>query len=117
MRWLKRSVVKNLARGKVLLDCGATDSVGNVEALDTTINRAQQIFGTDPDWVSLDTSDWHVHKYGDVQWTQAVPKARVEVQPERQVAHIYVHGQETERVTVLLSAVRVCAVGNRCNPT
>ena len=57
-----------------------------------------------------------MHKYGDVQWTQAVPKVRVEVQPEGHMAHTYVHGQETERVTVLLSAVRGVRGGQSVQP-
>ena len=45
---------ENRERGKVLLDCGATDTVGSVEAI---IDKSQEAFEADPDWVSVDTND------------------------------------------------------------
>ena len=41
---------ENLARGRVLLDCGATDPVGGVEAIDTVNDKSQEAFGADHDW-------------------------------------------------------------------
>ena len=46
---------ENLARGRVLLDCGATDTVGSVEAIDAVVDKSQEAFGTDHLWVSVGT--------------------------------------------------------------
>ena len=46
---------ENLARGRVLLDCGATGTVGSVEAIVAVVDKSQEAFGTDHDWVSVGT--------------------------------------------------------------
>ena len=48
---------ENLARGRVLLDCGATDTVGSVEAIEAIVDKSQEALGTDHGWVSVDTID------------------------------------------------------------
>ena len=92
---------ENRERGKVLLDCGATDTVGSVEAI---IDKSQEAFEADSDLVSVDTKDWPVYKFGDDMRKQAMSKIRVKVQPGGHAAHLYVHAQETEGVPLLLSA-------------
>ena len=42
---------ENLARGRVMLDRGATDTVGSVEAIEAIIDKPQEAFGADHDWV------------------------------------------------------------------
>ena len=100
---------ENLARGRVLLDCGATDTVGRVAAIEAIIDKSQEAFGADHDWVSVDTNDQPVYEIGDAKRKQALSKVRVEVQPGGHVAHLHVHAQETEGVPVLLSAKALTA--------
>ena len=78
---------ENLARGRVLLDRGATDLVGSVEATEAIIDKSQEAFGADHDWVSVDTNDRPVYKFGDAERKQAVSKVRAKVQPGGHVAH------------------------------
>ena len=92
----------NLAHGGVWLDCGATDTVGSVEAIDAIIDKSQEAFGADHDWVSVNTND-PVNKFIDAKREQALSKVRVKVQPGGHVANLHVHAQETEGVPVLLS--------------
>ena len=92
----------SLASGQVLLDCGATDVVGSVEAIEAISDKAQEAFGADADWVSVDTIDRPVYKYGDGKRKQALSKVRLIGYPGRQhVAHLQVHDQEKEGVPVL----------------
>ena len=53
---------ENLARGRVLIDCGATDTVGSVEAIEAIIDKSQEAFGNDHDWVSVDVNDRPIYK-------------------------------------------------------
>ena len=101
---------ENLARGSVWLDCGATDTVGRVEALEAIFDKSQEAFGDDRDWVSVDINDRLVYKFGDAKRKQALSKVRVKEQPGRHVAHLHVHAQETEGVLVLLSAKSLSAL-------
>ena len=41
---------EKIVRGRTTLDCGATDTVGSVEAIEAIFDRSQA-FGTDHDWV------------------------------------------------------------------
>ena len=100
----------NLARGRVLLDWRATDTVGSVETIEAIIDKSQELFGADHDWVSVDTNDRPVHKFGDVKRKQVLSKVRVKVQTGH-VAHLKVHAQETEGVPALLSAKSHTALG------
>ena len=43
--------------GRVLLDYGATDIVGSGETIEAIIDKSQEAFGTNYDWVSADTND------------------------------------------------------------
>ena len=88
----------NLARGRALLDCGATDMVGSVEAIEAILDISQEAFGADHDWVSVDTDDRPVYMCGDARRKQALSKVKVKVQPGRHVTHLHVHAQETELV-------------------
>ena len=80
------------ARGNVLLDCGETGTVGSVESI---IDHSQEACEADPDWVSVDTNDWPVYKFGDAKRKQALSKVRVKEQPGGHVAHLHLHAQET----------------------
>ena len=102
---------ENLALGKVLIDCGATDTVGSVEAIEAIIDKSQQAFGNDHDWVSVDVKDRPVYKFGDANRQQALSKVKVKVSPGGYVGHLNVHAQETEGVPVLLSAKSLTALG------
>ena len=102
---------QNLASGRVSLDCGATDTVGSIGAIQAILDTAQEAFGTDHDWFSVDTNDRPVSKFGETKRKQALYKVRVKVQPGRHVAHLHVYAQETERVPVLLSAKSPTALG------
>ena len=68
------------------------------------IDKSQGAFGTDHDWVSVDTNDQPVYKFGDAKRKGALSKVKVKVQPGGHVAHLHVHAQETEGVLVLLCA-------------
>ena len=85
----------------MLLDCGATDTVGSMEAI---IDKSQEAFEADPVWASVDTKDWLVYKFGDDKRKQAMSKIRVKVQPGGHAAPPFVNAQETEGVPLLLSA-------------
>ena len=102
---------ENLARDRVLLDCGATDTVVSVEAIEAIIVKSQDAFGADHDWVLVDTNHGPVYKFGDAKRKQALPEVRAKVQPGGHVAHLHVHAQETEEVPVLLSAKSLSALG------
>ena len=91
--------------------CGATDTVGSVEANEATADKSQEAFGTDHDWVSVDTNDRPVYKFGDAKRKQALSKVKVKVQPGGHLAHLHVHAQETEGVLVLLFAKSLAALG------
>ena len=65
---------ENLAGGRVLLGCGATDTVGSVEAIESIVDKSQEAFGTDHDWVSVNTNDRQVYKFGDAKGEQALSK-------------------------------------------
>ena len=92
---------ENLARGRVLLDCGATDTVGSVEAIEAIIDKSQEAFGDDHDWVSVEINDRPVYKFGDAKRKRALSKLRVKVKHGGHIAHLNVHAQETEGVPVL----------------
>ena len=102
---------ENLALGKVLIDCGATDTVGSVEAIEAIIDKSQEAFGNDHDWVSVDCNDRPIYKFGDANRQQALSKVKVKVSPGGYVGHLNVHAQETEGVPVLLSAKSLTALG------
>ena len=106
----RRLVARRLARGRALLDCGATDTVGSVEAIEAILDISQEAFGPDHDRVSVDTDDRPVYMFGDARRKQALSKVKVKVQPGRHVAHLHVHAQETEKVLVLLSAKSLSAL-------
>ena len=55
---------ENRERGKVLLDCGATDTVGSVEAI---IDKSQEAFEADPDF--------------GCQWTRRIGLCKSSVMP------------------------------------
>ena len=67
-------VVRIWRVGRVLLDCGATDTVGSVEAIEGIIDKSLEAFGTDHDWVSVSTNDRSVYKFGDAKRKQALSK-------------------------------------------
>ena len=90
-----------------MIDCGATDTVGSVEAIEAIIDKSQEAFGTDHEWVSVDTNDRPVCKFGGAKRQQALSKVKVKVQPGGNVAHIHVYAQETERVLVLFVVCQV----------
>ena len=73
---------ENLACGRVLLDCGATDTVGSVEASEATIDKSQKAFGKDHDWVSVDPNDRPVYKFGGAKREQALSKVKSECNQE-----------------------------------
>ena len=102
---------ENLARGRVLLDCGATGTDGSVEAIEAIIDKSQEAFGTDHDWLSVHTNDQPVYKFGDAKRKQALSKDEVQGQPGGHVAYLHVHVQETEGVPELLSAKSLTALG------
>ena len=95
----------------MLLDCAATDTVGSVDAIHAIFDKSQEAFGTDHDWVSVDTNDRPVYKFGDAKRKQALSEVRVRVQPRGHVAHLHVHAHETEGVFVLFSAKSLTALG------
>ena len=68
---------ENLARSRVLLGCGATDTVVSVEATEAIIDKPPEACGTDHDWVSVDTNDRLVYKFGDAKRKQALSKVKV----------------------------------------
>ena len=73
-----------------------------VRAIEAILDQAQEAFGTDADWVAVDTSDRPVYKYGDGKHKQGLSKVRVKVQPGGQnVAHQPLHAHERKRVPVL----------------
>ena len=72
---------ENLARGRKLLDCGATGTVGSLEAIEATIDKSHK-------------------KHSEQIIIGWIPN----VQPGGYVAHLHAHAQETEGVPVLLSA-------------
>ena len=78
---------ENLARGRVLHDCGATDTVGSVEANEAIVDKSQEAFGTDHDWVSVDSNDRPLYKFGDARRKPALSKIKVTVQTGGHVAH------------------------------
>ena len=104
---------ENLARGRVLLDCGATDTVGSVEVIEAIIDKSQEALGADHDWVSVDVNDRPVYMLGDAKRKQALSKARVKVQLEGHMAHLHVPAQETEGGLVPLSAKSRIGSGDR----
>ena len=69
---------ENLARDRELLDGGATDTVGSVDAIEAIIDKSQEAFGTDHDWVSVDTKCRPVYKFGDAKRKQALSKGQSE---------------------------------------
>ena len=77
---------ENLARGRVLLGCEATDTGGSVKTFEAIIDKSQEAFGADHDWVSVDTNDRPGCKFGDAKRKQALPKVRMKVQPGGHVA-------------------------------
>ena len=101
---------ENLVRGRVLLGCGAADTVGSVEAIEAMIGKSQEAFGAGHDWVSVDTNDRSVYKFGEAKRKKALSKVRAKVQPGGHVAHLHVLAQETEGVPVLLSAKSLSAL-------
>ena len=72
---------ENLANGRVLIDCGATDTVGSVEAIEAIIDKSQEAFGNDHGWVSVDVNDRPIYKFGDANRKQALSKVKVKVSP------------------------------------
>ena len=86
-------------------------TVGSVEAIEAVIDKSQEALGTDHDWVSVDTNDRLVCKFGDAKRKQALSQVKEKVQPGSHVAHLHVHAQETEGVPVLLSAKSLIALG------
>ena len=66
---------ENLARGRVLLVCGATDTIGRVEAIEAILDEAQGVFGTDPDGASVETNDRPVYTFRDARRKQALSKS------------------------------------------
>ena len=86
------------------LNCGGTDRVGSVEALEAIIDNSQEAFGADHDWVSVAINDRPVYKFSNAKHKQALSMVRAKVQPGGHVAHPHVHAQETEGVLVLMSA-------------
>ena len=49
-----------------------TDTVGRVEAIEAIIDKSQDAFGTDHDWVSVDANDRPVYKFGFAKRNEAV---------------------------------------------
>ena len=86
-------------------------TVGSVEAIEIVVDRSQEAFGSNHDWVSVDTKDRPEYKFGDAKRKQALSKVKVKVQPGGHVAHLHVHAEETEGVLVLLSAKSLTALG------
>ena len=41
------------------------------------MDKSQEAFGADPDWVSVDTNDRPVYKFGDAKRKQVLSKAKV----------------------------------------
>ena len=102
---------ENLACGRVLLVCGATAQSGAWKRIEAFVDKSQEAFGTGHDWVSVDTNDRPVCKFGDAKRKEALSKVKVEVQPGGHVAHLHVHAQDTEGVPELLSAKSLTALG------
>ena len=102
---------ENLARDRVSLDCGATDTVGREEPIEAITDKSQEAFGAVHDWACVDTNDRSMYKFGDARRKQALSQVRVKAQPGRHVAHLHVHAQETEGVPVLFSARSLSALG------
>ena len=94
---------ENLAGGRVLIDCGATDSVQSMEPIEAIIDKSEEDFRMDPDWVSVDINDRPVYKFGDAKRKEALSKVRV--------AHLHVYAQVIEGVRVLSSAKSLNALG------
>ena len=47
----------------MVIDCGATDTVGSVEAIEAIIDKSQEAFGNDDDLVSVDVNDRPIFKF------------------------------------------------------
>ena len=92
---------ENLTRGRVLLDCEATDTVGSVEAIESIF----ELTG-----VFVDANDRPVCQLGDANRKQALAMVRVQVQLGGHVAHLHVLALEKEGVLVLLSAKSLTAL-------
>ena len=73
---------------KTMFDCGATDTVGTVEAIEAPVDKSQEVFGTAHDWVSVDINDRPVHNFGVAKRKQALSKVKVQVQPGGHVTHL-----------------------------
>ena len=60
----------------MLLDCGATDTVGSVEAIETDIDKSHGAFGTDHDRVSVNSNDRPVYKFGVPNVNKGCPRSK-----------------------------------------
>ena len=75
------------------------------------IDKSQEAFGTDHGWVSVDTNDRPVYKFGVAKRKQALSKVKVKVQPGGHVARYMCMPRKTEGMPALLSAKALTALG------
>ena len=104
--------LEKIEAGKALLDCGATDTIGSVEAVEAIIDRAQRMFGNDEECVSVDTQDRPVYKFGDAKKQKVLSKVTVRVKPGGEKSgNLQVHAHEAKGVPVLLSSKSLASLG------
>ena len=69
--------LEKIEAGKVLLDCGASDTIGSVEAIEAIIDRAQQMYGDDEERADGDTRDRPTYDPGDAKEQPVLSKVAV----------------------------------------
>eukprot|EP00974_Lingulodinium_polyedra_P020776 2010358-Lingulodinium_polyedra.AAC.1 len=88
-------------RGKGLLDCGATDSVGGYQAVEDLMPMATQERGQDA--VQVDLKDQPVYRFGNGGQMQCLSKAYIQVSPQGCLSQMDIHALPTPNVPVLIS--------------
>ena len=73
--------LEKIVAGKALLDCGASDSLGGVEAIEAAIDRSHKMYGEDEECVSVDTTDRPTYKFGNANKQHVLSKVTVRVKP------------------------------------
>ena len=104
--------LEKIAAGKALLDCGASDSLGGVEAIEAAIDRSHKMYGEDEECVSVDTTDRPTYKFGNANKQQVLSKVTVRVKPGgEKPGDLNVHAHDAKGVPILLSAKALRSLG------
>ena len=88
-------------RGKGLLDCGATDSVGGYQSVEDLMGVATEECGDGA--VRLDLKDQPIYRFGNGGEMQCLSKAYIQVRPLGCLSQMDIHALPTPNVPVLIS--------------